>query len=127
MIWLDPRLWLGGLLYVGSVAGSAYLATHLERSTWQAIELDRRDQTRDDEKVRTRRATAAAAEFERWRRDQDRRFTEAADALSYALRTPLSCPATVGAVAVPAAAVDQLRRAGDDASGPDAAPAELVR
>lgn len=127
MIWLDPRLWLAGLLYVGSVGGAAYLATHLERSDWQARELDRRDQARDDEKVRAQRAAAASLDFERWRRDQARRHTEVANALSIALRTPISCPATLAEVVLPAAAVDELRRAGDDDPGPDAAPAELVR
>lgn len=127
MIWLDPRLWLAGLLYVGSVAGSAYLATHLERSDWQAKELDRRDQARDDEKVRAQRAAAASRDFERWRRDQTRRHTEVANALSIALRTPISCPSELAAVVVPAAAVEQLRRAGDDRPGPDAHPSELVR
>lgn len=127
MIWLDPRLWLAGLVYAGSVAGAAYLATHLERSDWQAKELDRRDQARDDEKVRAQRAATASAEFERWRGDQARRHTEVANALSIALRTPISCPSELAAVVVPAAAVEQLRRAGDDRPGPDTHPGELVR
>ncbi|QAZ38419.1 hypothetical protein C1M51_02725 [Methylibium sp. Pch-M] len=126
MPWWVWALILAGL---GACAGIAVwrTATTVERAKWQAATLDAREQARLEEKARSQRAASAAAEFERWRRQQDRRLTEASNALSIALRTPISCPATLAEVVVPAAAVDELRRAGDDAPGHDAPPAELVR
>lgn len=123
--------WVWALILSGlaACAGIAVwrTATAVADARWQAREAAAERQADEDEKARAERARAASLEFERWRRDQARRHTEVANALSIALRTPISCPSELAAVVVPAAAVEQLRRAGDDRPGPDAHPGELVR
>lgn len=94
------------------------------RADW----LRAKDKQREvDAAVRRSDAAAtqqAAAAFEAWRADSQRRQAEVARGLSEALRRPVSCSlgAVVADVLVPAAAVDRLRDAGADrrSAGPAA-------
>lgn len=123
--------WVWALILSGlaACAGIAVwrTATAVADARWLAGQAAAHEQRRNQERIDAERARAASLDFERWRRDQSRRHTEVANALSIALRTPISCPSELAAVVVPAAAVEQLRRAGDDRPGPDAHPGELVR
>lgn len=123
--------WVWALILSGLAAWGGITiwttATKVERQRWLAGQAEAHEQRRNQERLDATRARDAGLEFERWRRDQARRHTEVANALSIALRTPISCPTELAAVVVPAAAVRELRRAGDDQPSSDSPPAELVR
>jgi hypothetical protein len=65
-----------------------------------------------------RQAAAAAARYEAWRAAKEQRHADTTAALRNALGAPIpACPARVGDVLVPAAAVGVLRAAAGDAPG----------
>lgn len=110
--------WVWALILSGLAAWAGIAAWRAGadsvRTDWQAADLARQRAEADQRREDARIARAAGREFEAWRRDQARRQAEVADALKYALRTPLACPVDVGDVLVPAAAVGLLRDAGRD-------------
>lgn len=123
--------WVWALILSGLAAWGGITiwttATKVERQRWLAGQAEAREQARNDELVRSRKAREASASFEAWRAAAARREQENRDALSYALRTPISCPASgdLADVLVPAAAVDELRAAGQPAvAAPGAAASE---
>lgn len=86
------------------------------RTDWQAADLARDRAEADRRREDARITRAAGREFEAWRADQVRRQAEVAAALSYALRTPASCPPSgeLGDIKIPQSVVDLLRRAGEN-------------
>lgn len=97
------------------------------RAEWADVKDRQRQVDAAARREDVRAAGEAAAAFEAWRADSQRRQAEDARALRDALQRPVSCPpgAVVGDVLVPAAALDRLRAAGDPgrAAGPAAAGA----
>lgn len=122
--------WVWALILSGLAAWGGITiwttATNVERQRWLAGQAEAREQARNDELVRSRKAREASASFEAWRAAAARREQENRDALSYALRTPISCPTSghLADVLVPAAAVDELRAAGRSGAAPGAAASE---
>ncbi len=121
--------WVWALILSGlaACAGIAVwrTATAVADARWLAGQAAAQEQARNDELVRSRKARDASTSFEAWRAAAARREQENRDALSYALRTPISCPASgdLADVLVPAAAVGELRAAGQSTAAAPGASA----
>jgi hypothetical protein len=116
-------LWAGLLLLALVVSYGVGHKHGAERmhARWASAELKRQQAEADQRREDARIARAAEREFEAWRADQARRRVEVARAIKQSLPGPLA------AVVVPAAAVDQLRRAGADSDTPGSAASQPGR
>ncbi|MBA3622926.1 MAG: hypothetical protein H0W48_00350 [Methylibium sp.] len=88
---------------------------------WDAAELERERAIADKLREDARISRAASAEFERQRADQQRKQARVANDLRQALQRPVSCPAVLADVVVPADVVRLLHDAGADQREPAAA------
>ncbi|MBA3588218.1 hypothetical protein [Methylibium sp.] len=88
---------------------------------WDAAELKREQASADKLREDARISRAASAEFERQRADQQRKQARQANDLRQALQRPVSCPAVLADVVVPADVVRLLHDAGTDQREPTAA------
>jgi hypothetical protein len=117
---LALRLVIVGIVLAATFAGGLGVGIRWVKADWQAETLERERQQRNEERKQAERAAAAAAEFERLRRESEVRRAELSNQLRKALQRPISCPAgqTLGDLVVPADVIGGLRDAARDAGLP---------
>lgn len=108
----------GWCLLAALVLASAAAAGHRTgaagvQARWDAAELERTRQQLTDVRRNADRAIAASDAYQRDRTAVARSLRESRDALSIALRTPISCPPSgqLGDLVLPGGLLDGVRRA----------------
>jgi hypothetical protein len=117
-----------GLVLAGAAAGGWHLGAGRVQGQWDAAELERERQVRDDRAAQQRLANEAAQRFELERQALAAGMARARRAVADALAAPAVCPPSgrLADVVVPAAALDGLRAAsvGAGATRPAASGAD---
>lgn len=124
LLGMVPPLGWALLLAIAAAAGGAWChraGAASVQARWDRVELERERQANADALRNANRMLAASTRFEATRADLARNLTQARHALSIAMRTPISCPASgqLGDLVLPPGALAGVR---DAAAGAGTAP-----
>lgn len=121
MITLGPAALAAGAIAAAAALCGYWLGHRHTQARWDAEKLEQLQEDADEAFWRRSRAQDASTAFEAYRTAQAARLRQTHDALSIALRSPVSCPSAgdppleLGDVLLPAGVLDRVR---DFAAGP---------